>query len=177
MNVGRPKKNLRAKRRSPKPTKTIVRLSSNTDRFGKTPRFVNLAGGSELLFAEISVPAVAHGPEIETCDDARVDQPDPRFSLANERTFLAYVRTALAVLAGGVAIIGYVQNGRIALGAGIGLLAVGFIALIGGYIRWRHIDAAIAAGQPIRVSVLPVVITAALTLTVGVALVAAVTAR
>jgi putative membrane protein len=120
---------------------------------------------------------VAHGPEIETCDDARVDQPDPRFSLANERTFLAYVRTALAVLAGGVAIIGYVQNGRIALGAGIGLLAVGFIALIGGYIRWRHIDAAIAAGQPIRVSVLPVVITAALTLTVGVALVAAVTAR
>ena len=32
------------------------------------------------------------------------DEPDPRFSLANERTFLAWVRTALAMLAGGVAL-------------------------------------------------------------------------
>lgn len=29
-------------------------------------------------------------------------EPDYRFSLANERTFLAWIRTALAVLAGGV---------------------------------------------------------------------------
>ena len=29
-------------------------------------------------------------------------EPDPRFTLANERTFLAWVRTALALLAGGV---------------------------------------------------------------------------
>jgi len=29
--------------------------------------------------------------------------PDYRFSLANERTFLAWIRTALALLAGGVA--------------------------------------------------------------------------
>ncbi len=31
-------------------------------------------------------------------------EPDPRFTLANERTFLAWVRTALALLAGGIAI-------------------------------------------------------------------------
>jgi putative membrane protein len=31
-------------------------------------------------------------------------EPDPRFSLANERTFLAWIRTALACIAGGVAI-------------------------------------------------------------------------
>jgi len=30
------------------------------------------------------------------------DEPDYRFSLANERTFLAWIRTALALLAGGV---------------------------------------------------------------------------
>ena len=112
-----------------------------------------------------------------TCDDARVEHPDPRFSLANERTFLAYVRTALAVLAGGVAIIGFVPDRRVALGAGLGLLAVGFVALIGGYVRWRHIDAAIAADQPMRTSILPVIITATLTLTVGVALIAALVAR
>jgi putative membrane protein len=32
------------------------------------------------------------------------DEPDPRFSLANERTFLAWIRTSLALLAVGIAI-------------------------------------------------------------------------
>jgi len=32
------------------------------------------------------------------------DEPDPRFSLANERTFLAWIRTALAFIAAGLAI-------------------------------------------------------------------------
>ena len=31
-------------------------------------------------------------------------EPDPRFSLANERTFLAWIRTSLALLAAGVAL-------------------------------------------------------------------------
>lgn len=115
--------------------------------------------------------------EIVTCDDAHVELPDPRYSLANERTFLAYVRTALAVLAGGVGLIGFVPNQRVALGAGLGLLAVGFVALVGGYARWRHVDAAIAAGQPIRTSVLPVLLTALLIMTVAVALAAALAVR
>ena len=32
------------------------------------------------------------------------EDPDPRFSLANERTFLAWIRTALAFIAGGLAV-------------------------------------------------------------------------
>lgn len=32
------------------------------------------------------------------------DEPDPRFTLANERTFLAWIRTSLALIAGGVAL-------------------------------------------------------------------------
>lgn len=32
------------------------------------------------------------------------EEPDPRFSLANERTFLAWARTGLALLAAGVAL-------------------------------------------------------------------------
>lgn len=35
---------------------------------------------------------------------AHGNEPDPRFSLANERTFLAWVRTALALVAGAAAI-------------------------------------------------------------------------
>ena len=31
-------------------------------------------------------------------------EPDPRFSLANERTFLAWIRTAMALIAGAVAV-------------------------------------------------------------------------
>lgn len=33
---------------------------------------------------------------------ARGEDPDPRFSFANERTFLAWIRTALAMLAAGI---------------------------------------------------------------------------
>ena len=36
--------------------------------------------------------------------------PDYRFSFANERTFLAWVRTALALLAGSVAIVQLADN-------------------------------------------------------------------
>ena len=32
------------------------------------------------------------------------EDPDPRFTLANERTFLAWIRSSLAFLAGGLAI-------------------------------------------------------------------------
>ncbi|WP_433326836.1 YidH family protein [Spirillospora sp. CA-294931] len=35
---------------------------------------------------------------------AEGSDPDPRFSLANERTFLAWIRTALAVIAAGVGV-------------------------------------------------------------------------
>ncbi len=31
-------------------------------------------------------------------------EPDPRFTLANERTFLAWIRTALALIAAGIAL-------------------------------------------------------------------------
>lgn len=33
---------------------------------------------------------------------AEGEDPDPRFTLANERTFLAWIRTSLALLAGGI---------------------------------------------------------------------------
>ncbi|GGO80476.1 YidH family protein [Wenjunlia tyrosinilytica] len=38
------------------------------------------------------------------------EDPDYRFSLANERTFLAWIRTALALLAGGIALMQFAPN-------------------------------------------------------------------
>ncbi|MDT5236302.1 MAG: putative rane protein, partial [Mycobacterium sp.] len=40
---------------------------------------------------------------MESSEDTR--ELDYRFTLANERTFLAWIRTALALLAGGVAVV------------------------------------------------------------------------
>ena len=83
-------------------------------------------------------------------------EPDPRFTLANERTFLAWIRTALALIAAGVAvetlIAGEGGTGRkllavalIALGTACGLLAYG---------RWMRSERAMRTGRPLPAPVL-----------------------
>ena len=37
-------------------------------------------------------------------------EPDPRFTLANERTFLAWIRTSLALVAGGIGLEAFVPR-------------------------------------------------------------------
>lgn len=66
-------------------------------------------------------------------------KPDYRFSLANERTFLAYVRTSLALLAGGIAVVQLVPRfgvpgGRQALAVLLVLLSLATAA--SSYRRW-----------------------------------------
>jgi putative membrane protein len=68
------------------------------------------------------------------------EEPDYRFSLANERTFLAWIRTALALLAGGVLLDQFSTRlgPRIAvlgLAVALGLLAAVLCAMA--YLRWR----------------------------------------
>jgi inner membrane protein YidH len=78
-------------------------------------------------------------------------EPDYRFTLANERTFLAWIRTALGLLAGGVAVRQLVEpiggHGRTVLA----LLAIGasIVLAVGGYLRWRSAQDAIRAGRPL----------------------------
>lgn len=72
--------------------------------------------------------------------------PDVRFLLANERTLLAWVRTALAVIAGGLALtqLGDSSSPRVVLGAGVAVFGASMAAL--GYVRFRIADRAIRAG-------------------------------
>lgn len=67
-------------------------------------------------------------------------EPDYRFSLANERTFLAWMRTALALLAGGVLLHQFAHSVgpnwlRLAVSAGLVLMA-GAVAPLG-WCQWR----------------------------------------
>jgi inner membrane protein YidH len=80
------------------------------------------------------------------------EEPDPRFSLANERTALAWMRTALALVAGGVAIVSLsslqsLPRWSALLGAGAcfggGLVAVRAVA------GWARVERALRLRQPL----------------------------
>jgi putative membrane protein len=77
-------------------------------------------------------------------------EPDYRMSLAAERTYLAYVRTALALLAGGVAVVGALPHaGHEGLRRVIGVLlvVVGLLLAVTARLRWREVDAAMRRGE------------------------------
>lgn len=77
-------------------------------------------------------------------------EPDYRFSLANERTFLAWTRTALALLAGGVLL--HEFAGRIEpkwlLGAlSVALVAASTLLSAGAFVQWRANQIAMRNGR------------------------------
>lgn len=79
-------------------------------------------------------------------------EPDYRFSLANERTFLAWIRTAFALLGGGLVVAQLALHTRqplamIAAGFALGLLAIAISA--GAYARWKANEIAMRLGVPL----------------------------
>ena len=78
-------------------------------------------------------------------------EPDARFSFANERTFLAWVRTALALLAAGVALDAVPLPIPSALQT---LLAAAFVLLglscaVASWVRWARAERAMRRGEPL----------------------------
>lgn len=71
---------------------------------------------------------------------------DARFLLANERTLLAWVRTALTLLAAGVAVEQLAEGGGRTVLAVL-LLAAGLAAAVAGAVRYRAADRALRAGR------------------------------
>jgi len=88
-----------------------------------------------------------------------VAAPDPRFTLANERTFLAWNRTALALMAGGLAVEQFLDTGRTArLALAIPLILLGAIVAGSSYSRWRANESALARGDSLPPSRMPLLI-------------------
>ncbi|MDN5895510.1 MAG: DUF202 domain-containing protein, partial [Nocardioides sp.] len=76
-------------------------------------------------------------------------EPDYRFTLAAERTFLAYERTSIALIAAGLAVFHLLDltwANKVLTGL---LLAGGAVSAVGGYYRFREVDKAIRAGEPL----------------------------
>lgn len=94
------------------------------------------------------------------------DEPDPRFSFANERTFLAWVRTALALLAGGVALraVSGQIDGVIAHGCAALLVVLGMICAATAFRRWSRSERALREGRPLPTSALTLVLTVGVTI-------------
>lgn len=77
--------------------------------------------------------------------------PDPRFSLANERTFLAWIRTSLALLAGAAALHVFELDisataARIVSGC---LALTGLLCAVNGWWGWLRSERALRTGQPL----------------------------
>jgi putative membrane protein len=100
-------------------------------------------------------------------DTADQGEPDYRFTLANERTFLAWQRTALGLLAAAVAVVQLVPQltipgARHALGASLAVLAT--LASAMGLLRWQQADRAIRRGHPLPRHPTPAYLAAGLTM-------------
>lgn len=92
----------------------------------------------------------------------RGTEPDPRFTLANERTLLAWLRTAIAFAGAGVAVVAlselvepqWVVN-AFAIVSFVGGGATAFF----GYVHWKRVEIAMREGQALPA---PVVLVAVL---------------
>jgi putative membrane protein len=80
-------------------------------------------------------------------------EPDPRFTFANERTFLAWIRTALGFLAAGVAIVAVTRlAGPLGLEtriASIVLIVCGLVCGVTAFRRWMVNEQAMRLGHPL----------------------------
>ena len=87
--------------------------------------------------------------------------PDYRFSLANERTFLAWIRTALALVAGGLVATQLLPDLAVPMGReviGIALVVLGTVLAAASFRRWVSNEEAMRQDRSIPESRLPAVL-------------------
>jgi len=85
------------------------------------------------------------------------DDPDARFTLANERTFLAWIRTALALMVTGLAVAEFFdsrsQGTRLAIA--LPLIALAAVVALNAFGAWAAKERALRVGESLPTSALP----------------------
>ena len=86
------------------------------------------------------------------------EEPDYRFTLANERTLLAWIRTSLALTAGGLGVSQLLTDfaGRRVLS--VALVVLGLAMALAAYPHWSGIDRAIRVNRPLPPSRLSMIL-------------------
>ena len=87
--------------------------------------------------------------------------PDPRFTFANERTFLAWNRTALALIAAGLAAAQFLKFNLhgLRLFIAVPLIVLGAALALASYLHWEDSERAMRLCQPLRYSWMPRLLT------------------
>ena len=100
-------------------------------------------------------------------------EPDPRFTFANERTFLAWSRTALALVVAGLGVVQLlppfprVPWGRHVLG--VPLIVFGAVVAVAAYGEWVRSQRAMRHSQPLPRSLMPRLLAVVITVIAAIA--------
>lgn len=89
------------------------------------------------------------------------EQPDYRFSLANERTFLAWIRTGLALIAGGLACAQFLpplQIVHLREVIAVALLVLGGLVALRAVDHWARTERAMRTGANLPASRFPAIL-------------------
>lgn len=88
-------------------------------------------------------------------------EPDARFSLANERTFLAWIRTSLALVAAGVALMALPVPVRqdLRIVSAVLFISLGLLAAVQSWIGWAHAERALRKNEALPGPTLSSVVT------------------
>lgn len=117
-------------------------------------------GGREHLDRGL-LDDLLHAPDLERTGQA----PDPRFTFANERTFLAWNRTALALIAAGLAAAQFLHFNLhgLRLLIALPLIVLGAVLSAVSYRQWVAAERAMRRGEPPPYSSMPRVLALGIT--------------
>lgn len=88
-----------------------------------------------------------------------MEEPDYRFILANERTYLAWVRTSLALIAGGIALRVFTTDSVLLTVTAIGASLLGGVLTVLSFRHWQRVQEAIRHGDPLPTQWGPLILT------------------
>jgi putative membrane protein len=115
---------------------------------------------AEVVMARV-MPWVRRAGDRPVRPEAEEADPDYRFTLANERTFLSWMRTAIGLLAGAVALVHVAANGDASTtqrSLAVVLACLGIVVCATSIRRWQNVQRAMRRGEDLPPSRQPLLL-------------------